>query len=186
MNPEHDRTLKILTEREMELAKAAEDKKLLAAKIDKLVGDLNTERAARDDGREGFSALKKEMDDSSRAMNAEEKKKKFGYLRWGNFVRDKARAEQHINDLTAVIWKCKLAQTPRSSVRRGPITTISTGQNFWELSLSRPVGLLRAPVKPVQLGQQTTRSLSCVDFWDFWKRETPWSQTRDSQFSSPE
>ena len=108
MNSEHDRTLKILTEREMELAKAAEDKKLLAAKIDKLVGDLNTERAARDDGREGFSAL------------------------------------------------------------------------------SRPAGLLRAPVKPVQLGQQTTRSLSCVDFWNFWKRETPWSQTRDSQFSSPE
>jgi hypothetical protein len=100
MNSEHDRILKIVTEREMELAKAAEDKKLLSAKIDKLVEDLNIERAAHDDGREGFSALKKEMDDLSRAMNIE--KKKFGCLRWENFIRDKARAEQHINDLTGV------------------------------------------------------------------------------------
>jgi hypothetical protein len=61
---------------------------------------LNIERAAHDDGREGFSALKKEMDDLSRAMNIE--KKKFGCLRWENFIRDKARAEQHINDLTGV------------------------------------------------------------------------------------
>jgi hypothetical protein len=75
-----------------------------------------------------------------------------------------------------------LALTPRFSVKRGPITTILTGRNFWEPpAMSRPARLLRTPVKPVQLGQQTARSLSCVDFRDFWKRGTRQLQTRGPQ-----
>ena len=73
----------------------------MATKIYELVeDDLNVERAAHDDGKEGFAALKKEMGALGVAMNLE--KKKSGCLRWEEFIRDRARAEQHINDLTGV------------------------------------------------------------------------------------
>ena len=100
MNEEHDRILNLVAKREIELARANEDKKILAAKIDKLVEELNIERAARDDSTGEYTALKKEMDDLSRAMNLE--KTNFGCLRWESFFRDKARAEKYINDLTGV------------------------------------------------------------------------------------